>query len=248
MTEVETPNVARMYNYFLGGDLHTHADRAAAAQAIAAVPETIAIVRENRRFLGRAVSFLAGDVGIDQFIDIGSGLPTEDNVHEIAQRLNPSARVVYADVDPYVVSRARELLLGTQNVRFAEADIRDPATVLGSPAVRELIDLGHPVAVLCVAMLQFTTEPAAIAAYLRDRVPSGSFLVISHPVPRTAQAGSISQIYAGLTFRTPEQVATLFDGWELVPPGIVALHEWRNPDEDWDPAGEWFCCGVARKP
>jgi hypothetical protein len=113
--------------------------------------------------------------------------------------------------------------------------------------VKELIDLDRPVAVLCVAMLQFTTEPAAIVGYLRDRVPPGSYLVISHPVPRTAQAGSISQIYAGLTFRTPEQVATLFEGWELVAPGIVSLHDWRNPEPS-DEAGGWFCCGVARKP
>lgn len=247
MAGVETPNVARMYNYYLGGDLHTEADRAAAADAIAAVPETMAIVRENRRFLGRAVSFLAGEAGIDQFIDIGSGLPTEENVHEVAQRLNPGARIVYADVDPYVVSQARDLLSGTKNVSFAQADIREPASVLGSSAVKELIDPERPVAVLCVAMLQFTTEPAAIVAYLRDRVPPGSYLVISHPVPRTAQAGSISQIYPGLTFRTPEQVGKLFEGWELVAPGIVSLHDWRNPDPR-DEAGEWFCCGVARKP
>jgi hypothetical protein len=252
---VDAPNVARMYNYFLGGDIHTEADRRAAAEAIAAVPETIAILRQNRAFLGRAVRFLTAEAGIDQFIDIGSGLPTEDNVHEVAQRANPNARVVYVDRDPFVVEQSEKLLRSNPNTAFVNRDIRDTAGILESAAVHDLIDLSRPVAILCVAVLQFVPgegEPGAILRSFRDAVAPGSHLALSHPVPRSSEAAQISQTYtqtrSQLTFRTPEQVRQLLAGWEILEPGVVSLHEWRPSDSERDPAGDWFCCAIGRKP
>ncbi len=155
-------------------------------------------------------------------------------MHEVAQWVNPKARVVYVDRDPFVVEQSEKLLRGNPNTAFVNRDIRDAAGILGSDAVHDLIDLSRPVAILCVAVLQFVPgdgEPGAILRSFRDAVAPGRHLALSHPVPRSSEAAQISQTYAQtrsqLTFRTPEQVRELFDGWEILEPGVVSLHQWR---------------------
>jgi hypothetical protein len=257
--DLERPSAARVYDFYLGGFHNFAADREMGRQAVQAWPDLPEIMRANRGFLRRAVEFLVG-AGVRQFIDLGSGIPTVGNVHEVAQRLAPDTRVVYVDSDPVAIEHSTAILAGDERTRSVHADLRDPESVLGSPAVAELLDPGEPVAVLMVAVLHFVpddADPAALVARFRDAVPSGSYLALSHAtageqVDRAAEhRGFYQQTATPMTMRSRDQVVGLFDGWELVEPGVVYLPQWR-PDPD-GPAVErpermTGLAGVGRKP
>jgi hypothetical protein len=246
-----------MYDYWLGGHDNFAADRIAALKVMEAAPEAPLIARQNRAFLGRAVAYLAGPARIGQFLDLGTGLPTRGNVHQIAQWANPAARVVYADNDPAVIAHSRALKTGP-GVAVIDADLRDPGKILGHPATAALIDFTQPVAILFVAVLHFIPDAddphAVVRRYLSAAAP-GSFLVISHatgdPGPRTA--ADVTAVYAATTNpatpRPRDQIAAFFDGLDLVEPGLVPVAQWR-PDEagQAEPAAEWMLGGAARKP
>jgi hypothetical protein len=253
-----------MYNYFLGGKDHFAADRAAADQAIKAWPEIRISARENRAFIRRAVTYLASEAGVGQFLDIGSGLPTAGAVHEVAQAINPAARVVYADNDPLVLAHARALLTSTPQGRCAyiHADLREPRMILDDRATRETLDLRRPVALILAAVLHFIPdedEPARIVSTLLDALPSGSYLVASHGTPEHVSEEverGLTRAYAtggvGVTVRDSSQFADLaFTGLELVPPGLLVISEWR-PDPASGPRPlPWEVAvngAVARKP
>jgi hypothetical protein len=258
------PNPARIYDYLLDGKDNYPADREVAEQLIAIAPVARDVVQDNRAFLRRAVRFLTREAGIRQFIDLGSGLPTQGNVHEIAQAIAPDARVVYVDNDTMVVTHSRALLAG-DNTLAIQADLREPDVILRHPQVRELIDFHQPVALLLVAILHFIPDdqdPLGIVARFRDALPTGSHLVISHgtrDVPvrpdmsaeLMAEMGArVERLYqlttASMVTRTRAQVERFFDGFDLLDPGLVEVQLWR-PD-DWDsmlPGG--FYGGVGRK-
>ena len=250
------PNPARMYDYYLGGKDNFPADREAADQALAIAPPTRDMARENRAFLRRVVRFLAGEVGIRQFLDVGAGLPTQGNVHEVAQAIAPDARVLYADNDPVVVAHARALLADA-NTAAIQADLRDPGAILGHPEVQALIDFRKPVAILLLAVLHFVKDaedPAGIVARLRDAVPAGSYLAISHataetPNPQPDVAAKVVSVYqrstASLVLRTRAELEPFFEGFDLVDPGLVQVQEWR-PDAPSDAPGGIYG-GVGRK-
>jgi hypothetical protein len=230
------PNGARIYDYMLGGKDNYTADRAAAERMLAVNPAAPLTARANRAFLGRAVRFLAEEVGIRQFLDLGTGLPTQHNVHEAAQQVAPDARVVYVDYDPVVVVHGRALLATTGTVTVIEGDLRRPDEILAHPDTRRLIDFDQPVAVLLVAILHFipdSDDPAGIVARLRDATATGSHLVVSHTVTESpdkvmaaAQQG-FQLAGAPLTPRTRAQVGGFFDGYDLVDPGLVEVSRWR---------------------
>src|SRR6266498_3578753 len=255
--DTSVPNGARIYDYMLGGKDHFQADEAAAEQMIAANPAAPRTARANRAFLGRAVRFLAEDAGIRQFLDLGTGLPTQQNVHEVAQAAAPDARVVYV---PVVVMHARALLATTDKVTVVQGDLRRPDEILAHPATRKLIDFEQPMAVLLVAILHFVPDeedPAGIVARLRDAMAPGSYLVVSHTanespdeVMAAAQQG-FRLAGAPLTPRTRAEISRLLEGFDLVDPGLVEVSQWR-PDapEAPTPSGSpWTIVGaVARKP
>ena len=258
---LDRPNVARMYDYFLGGNHNLAIDREAAEAAIAAYPEVLAMARTNRSFLRRAVTFLV-EQGIDQFVDLGSGIPTVDNVHEIAQQLNPAARVLYVDIDPITVSYSQAMLQATPNVTIVQADVRRPDQILQYSEVRQLLDFSKPVAILIVALLHFVTDDAEayhLIHTLRDIVTSGSYLAISHvtyegPPPTVPVDGE--KIYAHTThpikFRSRAQIEAFFAGFNLIEPGLVYVPLWRpeSPDDlllD-RPQLSAFFAGVGHKP
>jgi SAM-dependent methyltransferase len=251
------PNIARMYDYYLGGKDHYTADRAAAEAAIEADPTLITLIRENRAFLGRAVRYLA-EQGIDQFLDIGTGLPTQQNVHQIAQAVNPKARVAYVDYDGQVVAHGRALLADSEGTRMIVGDVREPRAILENDEVRRLLDFDRPIALLLVATLHFIPDeddPPGIMAELRDALPSGSHLVLTH-----ASADGVPDVVAKVvevykrtsapgTPRTREQVTGLFGDFDLLDPGLVWAPLWR-PERSItleEALPIWFYAGVARK-
>ena len=257
----DVPNVARMYDYFLGGKDNYPADRAAAERIFALGLE--AVVRgstlQNRRFLGRAVRYLARDLGIRQFLDIGTGLPTMDNVHEVAHEVAPDAGVVYVDNDPVVIAHARDMLHGVPNATIISGDLREPAAILADPELRAVLDFGQPIAVLLVAVMHFLTDdedPCGIVTALMDAVPAGSYLVLSHvsadQYTETAQASHVYEsASAGLHFRTRTEVEAMLAGFSLVDPGeLVWTPHWhpdeRTPSVD-SPGGATIWCGIVRK-
>jgi trans-aconitate methyltransferase len=255
------PNAARMYDYFLGGKDNFASDRAAAEEILRVSPEVRSALRSNRAFLCRVVRFLAGGAGISQFIDLGSGLPTEENVHEVAQAANPAAKVVYVDNDALVLAHARARLAGGKNTTVIGADLRKPADVLSDPELLTLIDLAQPTAVLMVAVLHFVSDPEdapAIVARIRDALAPGSYLAISLGTSDgvdPAKIADVQRVYrsstAQLTFRSRIQIEQLFDGFELVEPGLVRLPRWRPESELAAYAerrgSEWMLSGVGRK-
>jgi hypothetical protein len=261
--DITRPHAARMYDYGLGGKNHFAADRAVAEQLLAHIPTLRSVARENRAFLGRAVRFLAREAGIRQFLDIGSGLPATDNVHEVAQAVTPEARVIYVDNDPLVLVHARALLASSPQGRtgYIQDDLRAPASILSSPVTREIIDFKQPVALMLVSVLHFLTDddnPAGIVSALLDALPSGSYLAASHSTtehapPKEAAAGVSAYRATGISFQPRDSgdfARFAFSGLDLVPPGVVLVSEWR-PDEDgpMPPAAEVSCYGgVARKP
>ncbi|MGH3266034.1 MAG: SAM-dependent methyltransferase [Trebonia sp.] len=263
MPEIDTSRAhpARMYDYYIGGKTHFAADRKVADAALAYWPAGRIGLRENRRFLGRAVRYLTAEAGIDQFLDIGSGLPTTANVHEIAQSVNPSCRVVYVDHDPMVLAHARALLASAPEGRTAyiQADLRSPTDILSSPVVRSVIDFDRPVALMLVAVLHFLGEqdrPDMVLKTLLDALPHGSYLVASHLTLELdpVGVGGGQRVYheAGLPMNardSDEFAALAFTGLELVPPGLVIVSEWRPDSKTPRPTPAEVSCygGVARK-
>ncbi len=257
--DITRPNVARIYDYLLGGKDNFAADREAAKQLIEAIPDVAAIARDNRSFLGRVVRYLATHGGIRQFLDLGGGLPTQANVHELAQGVAPGARVVYVDNDPVVASHGRALLASGDQVGMAFGDLRDPAGILRHPDVMRLLDLAQPVAVLCTSTLHFVAddaEPHAIIAEYRDRMAPGSYLAISHGTLEEdpgGEGGKAETVYrqasSQLHVRPLPQVRRFFDGFELVEPGLTWIAEWR-PEPGTAPTGRQHSMrgGVGRKP
>jgi S-adenosyl methyltransferase len=241
--DVNRPHPARMYDYYLGGKNHYAADREVADKVLAGAPSARTGPRENRAFLGRAVRFLAGEAGIRQFLDIGTGLPTTNNVHEVAQRIAPSSRVVYVDNDPLVLAHARALLTSASAGRTAyiQADLRDPEAILSDPATRAALDFSQPVALMLVAVLHFIPDefrPAEILGTLLGALPSGSYLVASQVSmeDNPVLIGNAMSAYraAGLPAQARDSgdfARLAFAGLDLVPPGVVLVSEWR-PDSD----------------
>ncbi|HEX2313506.1 MAG TPA: SAM-dependent methyltransferase, partial [Thermomonospora sp.] len=235
--DARTPNVARMYDYYLGGKDNYAVDREMAREMIKQVPDVPLIARENRAFLRRAVRMCV-DAGVRQFLDIGTGLPTQGNVHEIAQQAAPDARVVYVDVDPVVLTHARALLSGTDGVTIIQGDVRRPDEILAHPELRELIDFREPVAVLMLALLHFVADdedPYGIVDRFKAELAPGGHLVISHITAdnQTPEVRDAARLYdrasARLAQRTHAEISRFFDGLELVEPGVTTVSLWR-PD------------------
>jgi SAM-dependent methyltransferase len=259
--DTSVPNVARIYDYMLGGKDNFAADREAAEQLLAAVPHFAGVVRDNRSFIGRAIRFLAGEAGIRQFLDLGTGLPAQSCVHEIARAIVPDALVVYVDNDPVVCSHGRALLGPGDGVAVVLGDLRRPAEILRHPEVTGLLDFSQPVAVLCAAVLHFVPDqekPHEIIAAYRDRLVPGSYLVITHGTSGTPEEDpdryveSVTNVYqhasANLHVRSLPEIERFFDGFELVDPGVVWMTEWR-PDPGIPSATGWSMrAGVGRKP
>jgi trans-aconitate methyltransferase len=248
---------ARVYDYWLGGKDNFAPDRAAAEQAIRDFPDIVPTARANRGFLARAVRFLAEDAGIRQFLDIGTGIPTENNTHEVAQSVVPGSRVVYVDNDPLILVHARALLASHPDgaTAYEEADLRDPQRILDLAA--GLLDFSRPVAVLLLAILHHIDDeddPHKIVTTLVNAMPPGSYLAVSHPandldaVGMAKMAQTLNEVMAEkIIARDRPTVARFFDGLELVEPGLVRVSDWRPPPDlpNWGPAALW--AGVARK-
>jgi O-methyltransferase involved in polyketide biosynthesis len=236
---------ARRYNYWLGGKDHYEADRASGDAIAAAFPIVVELARANRAFLRRAVRFLA-ESGVRQFLDIGTGLPAPDNTHEVAQRIAPESRVVYADNDPIVMVHARALMQGDARGRTAyiQADLREPEAILGHPALRETLDLHQPVALMLLAIAHFLHDDDEVAGVLKrlvDALPPGSYLAFSHGTMDFSTPAGIAayerMFAAGGTdvrARTRETILGYFDGLEIVEPGIVPVSDWRPEDDPAD--------------
>jgi hypothetical protein len=252
---------ARVYDYWLGGKDNFAADRALGDAIIKAVPSTVFGARANRAFLGRAVRYLAAEAGIRQFLDIGTGIPTADNTHEVAQAAAPDSRVLYVDNDPIVLAHARALMTShpAGSTAFIHADLRDPDKILNDPKLRATLDLGRPVALTLIAVLHFVTEgdnPQGIVSTLLDALPSGSYLTITHLTadfvsPEEAAVAEAAGRNAGVTYvpRSQAEVTEFFSGLDLVDPGVVPLLAWR-PDggAPKNPRAASVYAAIGRKP
>jgi S-adenosyl methyltransferase len=256
--DTSVAHVARVYNYWLGGKDNFAADRAAAEQAMAAFPDIVHSARANRAFLRRTVTFLAGTAGIRQFLDIGTGIPSASNTHEVAQSVAADCRIVYVDNDPVVLAHARALLTSTPEgaTDYLDADLRHADQILAKAA--ETLDLSQPVAIMLMAILQHLSDdhdPYAVVGQLLAAVPSGSYLALSHPA-RDIHAAEMAEMAKRLnqmmaekvTFRSKAEVAPFFAGLELIEPGMTNVPDWRpeSAEEASSPAALWG--GVARKP
>jgi SAM-dependent methyltransferase len=260
--EVDTKraNVARVYDYWLGGSHNLLADQDV-ARAIAAVePDVRVFAQANRAFLGRAVRFLA-ESGIRQCLDIGSGIPTEGNVHEVAQQAAPGSRVVYADIDPVAIAHSRALLAGNQDAAIINGDLREPEKVLANDDTQRLIDFSQPAGLLLMVVLHFIADaedPWRIVARLRDALAPGSYLVIGHGTgegnPVVVQAAKKMynrSVSTQMHVPSHAEILRFFDGFDLVDPGLVYVPLWRpdSPaDVPSDPGKYWCLVGVGRKP
>ncbi len=257
--DTNVASIARIYDYWLGGKDNFKVDREAAEAMIQQYPDIVAGVRMNRAFLGRAIHYLAADAGIRQFLDVGTGLPSANNTHEVAQRAAPASRIVYVDNDPIVLSHAKALLTSTPDgaCAYIDADIRNTGQILKEAA--GTLDFGHPVAVCLIMILQFIPnedDPWQITRALMDAVPSGSFLVIAHPASDVDQevAPALRQLSTrmGGTRALPRshpEVMRFFDGLEMIEPGLVQLHRWRPGTGVADTRRNLAAYGgVARKP
>lgn len=239
MTDDAVPSPARMYDYYLGGKDNVAIDREAAEQVIAAHPQQRLLARNNRAFLTRAVRHLA-DAGIDQFVDLGAGMPTEPATHQTARAIVPGARVVYVDEDPVVLAHARTLLDADDGIGVVGRDVLEPEQVLADPELTRLIDFSRPVALLAVALFHFSPGdgPQRVLAAFRERMAPGSWLVLSTGSSAGLSASDLAQLdrgYSGtprgMHLRTPDEIERLFDGFALVEPGIVDVSQWRGNAE-----------------
>jgi hypothetical protein len=261
-SEIDTskPHPARMYNAYLGGKDNYPADREAVRNILRAFPEVRAMARANRAFMQRAVRYLAREAGIRQFIDIGTGIPSAGNVHEVAGDFAPGSRVVYVDNDPIVHVHANALLTGSGATGIVLADLRAPEAILAHPKLRGLIDFTQPVALLLVAILHFITDeenPIGIVATLREALPDGSYLVLSHgsgdfhpPGTESRAAAGYENAAAPLVLRTLDQVSAVLGGFSLVEPGLVQAPLWRpdgKPPRPKDLAKIGIYAGVGQK-
>lgn len=243
--DMTVPNVARIYDYNIGGRFNFEADRLAAERIHELNPYVRNTMRENRHFLRRATTFLADPQGgrVSQFLDIGAGLPTHGNVHEVAQSLNPDARVVYVDNDPVVLTHARALMAGDDNVQVVAGDIRQVEQILDNPVVQNFIDWDKPVGLMLIAILHFVSDehdPQAIITTLHERLPAGSYLALTHgTIDGAAKLVGRSRVKAAkdqykqtaepLSLRSRAAIQRLINGFDLLSPGLVALPSWR-PD------------------
>jgi hypothetical protein len=252
------PHIARVYDYWLGGTDNFAADRVMGERTMQAYPNLALSVRANRAFLARAVRFLVTEAGIRQFLDIGTGIPTADNTHEVAQRIAPASRIVYVDHDPVVLAHAKALLTSTPegDTAYLDADLRDPAAILAAAA--DTLDFGQPVAVMLIAVMHFVgddAEASAIVNQLTGACVPGSFVALSHAAS-DIDAEQMAEMVRRLNQSTAEKttlrdragVTRLFDGLDLVEPGVIRAAEWRpdSSQEAASPAALW--AGVARKP
>jgi hypothetical protein len=245
--DITRPNVARVYNFGIGGKDHYAVDRAMAEAILQVEPNAWAEVRAHRAFLGRVVRYMVSEAGIRQFIDVGSGLPAAENTHEVAQLIDPAARVVYVDNDPVVIVHAKALIGETKTTRIVEGDARKPAAILGDPLVRNFIDFSQPVGVLMLSILHHLADdedPGATARTFRNAVAPGSYLALSHfcnpgaANPRESEIAVESerlftQNFGTGRWRTPEEITAFFGDFRLVSPGLVPLALWR-PDTPWE--------------
>ncbi|ADP78959.1 SAM-dependent methyltransferase [Pseudofrankia inefficax] len=236
----DVPHSARMYDYYLDGKNNFPPDRKAAELVLAEFPQARTVARQNRDFLRRATRFLAAHVGIRQFLDVGTGIPTSPNLHEVAQAVSPAARVVYADNDPIVLAHARALLTSHPEgaTAYLDANLLDPARILGSDEVRDTLDLTHPVGLSLIAVLHFLpddVDPHGIVVALLDGLPAGSYLTLTHATGdfARAQADQAAAVYRARGIpaqtRSRAEVECFFDGLEPVAPGVTVAHRWR-PD------------------
>jgi S-adenosyl methyltransferase len=258
----DTPSTARMYDYYLGGKDNYPADRAAAERAIALMPNGVVRTAavQNRKFLMRAVRHLTVDLGIRQFLDIGTWLPTMNSVHEVTQSVAPASRVVYVDNDPVVLAHARDMLHGLPGTMIANHDLRDPEAIISDSRIRGMLDFGQPIAVQLIAVLHFVADaddPAGVVSALMAATPPGSCLVISHlTADHYTHADGVTAVYAdttsGLHMRSRAAVEALFRGLPLLPPGELTYTGDWHPDPDTAPVsapgGSSIWCGIARKP
>jgi trans-aconitate methyltransferase len=256
------PHSARVWNYWLGGKDHYAVDRKAGDEMLAFAPALVKSAREDRLFLVRSVRLLVDELGIRQFLDIGTGLPTADNTHEVAQRVAPDARIVYVDNDPLVLAHARALLTSTPEgaTAYIDADVHDPETILREAA--RTLDFTRPVAVTMLGIVNHMAdaeEARAVIRRLMDAVPSGSYLVISHPTTEvdTEAMRQVADHWnkqgsAPLVIRSAAEVESLFAGLELLEPGVVSCPRWRPDPAETPQVGARVdvshYCGVARKP
>jgi hypothetical protein len=258
MFDTTVSHSARIWNYWLGGKDNYAADREAGDRVAATLPSIVAQARADRAFLGRAIRYLAGEEGIRQFLDIGTGLPTADNTHEVAQRVAPESRIVYVDNDPLVLVHARALLTSTPEgaCDYIDGDLRDPEHILAE--ARRTLDFGQPVALMLLGILHHvpdTDEAYLIVRRLVAALPPGSFVTINHSTSAIHGEAMEEAVRhwnrvgtPSMTLRTPEQIAGFFDGLDLLSPGVVSCSRWR-PDRGWaglPPEVDEFC-GVARK-
>jgi len=250
------PSMARMYDYALGGSHNFAVDREAAERVLQANPDGRLGMYANRAFLRRAVRFLV-ESGVRQFLDIGSGIPTVGNVHEVAQSANPDCRVVYVDIDPTAVIHSQQILAGNGRAAAIQADIREPDRILDDPDLRALLDLDQPVALLMLCILHFIPDdqdPAGLVGRYRDRLAPGSYLAVSHVTgdddsESHANAMNVySRVMTQVNLRTRAQVAALFAGFDLVEPGLVFVSRWRPEPDDDTTTALYYYSGVGRRP
>ena len=255
--DASVPHSARIWNYWLGGKDHFPVDRQVGDQILEAFPAIVENARASRAFLARAVRYLAGDAGIRQFLDIGTGLPTANNTHEVAQAVAPECRIVYVDNDPIVLVHARALLSSSPEgaTDYIDADLRDPDTILQQAA--RTLDFTEPIAIMLMGILGHIAdddEARSIVTWLVAAVPSGSYLAMNDGSDTSEEVVEAARIWnqsANPTYhlRSPDRIARFFDGLELVEPGVVSPPRWRpEPSESGPPADIDSFCGVARKP
>lgn len=254
--DITTPNAARVYDYALGGFHNFQVDREFAEEAERAWPGIIQLAHANRSYLGRAVQWLV-DHGVRQFLDIGSGIPTLGNVHEVAQATAPETRVMYVDIDPVAVAHSRHILAGNPHTGAISGDLRRPDDIFTHPEVLDLFDFSEPVALLLMAVLHFVADdddPGAIVRRFDEATVSGSYVALSHGIPtqiRAAAQDDVRKLYnrtpTAVHLRTPQQVAGLLTGWDLVEPGLVPITDWHPDPEDDEAPQPAVLAAVARK-
>jgi hypothetical protein len=256
---INVPHSARIYDYWLGGKDNFAVDRAVGEAMIQAIPGMRYMAGENRKFVHRAARDLVAKEGIRQFLDIGTGIPTRPNLHEVAQQVAPDARVVYVDNDPIVLVHARALMISSPEGRseYISADIRDPRSVLEDPVLLQTLDTGQPIGLTLIAILMLLADeddPWSTVGVLRDAMPSGSCMAITHPTadfnPDEVNAAVAAATGAGMTLVAREKAAVqrFFGDWEMLEPGLVPVSAWRPDSAVEDPEAAYYWAGVARKP